>query len=59
VPLVPLTCVWDGIVSQLRAYTRDELRAMCEGSDPMAWEAGQIPIAKGRGRLTYLVGFPA
>ena len=24
-PLVPLTCLWDGIVSQLRAYTADEL----------------------------------
>ena len=57
-PMVPLTCFWDGIVSQLRAYTTVELREMCEGSDPMIWEAGQIPIAKGRGRLTYLIGIP-
>ena len=57
VPLVPFTCLWDGIVSQLRAYTVDELRAMCQGSAPMRWEAGQIPIAKGGGRLTYLIGF--
>ena len=57
-PLVPLTCLWDGIVSQLRAYTTDELRQLCEGSEPMAWETGQIPIAKGRGRLTYLIGCP-
>ena len=57
-PLVPLTCLWDGIVSQLRAYTPAELRAMCAGSDPMTWEVGQISIAKGRGRLTYLIGFP-
>ncbi len=56
VPLVPLTCLWDGIVSQLRAYTVDELRAMCEGSAPMRWEAGQIAIARGGGRLTYLIG---
>jgi len=59
VPLVPLTCLWDGIVSQLRAYTPAELREMCQGSAPMTWEAGQIPVAKGRGRLTYLIGFPA
>jgi hypothetical protein len=59
IPLVPLTCLWDGLVSQLRAYTLDELRAMSEGSAPMRWEAGQIPIAGGRGRLTYLVGCPA
>jgi hypothetical protein len=59
VPLVPLTCLWDGVVSQLRAYTPEELRQMCEGSDPMSWEIDQLPIAKGRGRLTYLVGIPA
>jgi hypothetical protein len=57
VPLVPLTCLWDGIVSQLRAYTVPELRDLCDGSAPMRWEAGQIPIAKGGGRLTYLIGF--
>lgn len=57
-PLVPLTCLWDGIVSQLRAYTPAELRALCQGSAPMTWEIGQIPIAKGGGRLTYLIGFP-
>jgi hypothetical protein len=56
VPLVPLTCLWDGIVSQWRAYTVPELRRLCEGSAPMRWEAGQIPIAKGGGRLTYLIG---
>jgi hypothetical protein len=59
VPMVPFTCLWDGIVSQLRAYTIEELHALCAGSAPMRWEAGHIPIAKGRGRLTYLVGSPA
>lgn len=58
IPLVPLTCLWDGIVSQLRAYTVDELHGLVEGSAPMRWEAGQIPIAKGRGRLTFLTGVP-
>lgn len=57
VPLVPLTCLWDGIVSQLRAYTVQELEQLCGGSAPMHWEGGQVPIAKGRGRLTYLIGF--
>jgi len=57
VPLVPLTCLWDGVVSQLRAYTVPELRHLCQGSAPMRWEAGQVPIAKGGGRLTYLIGF--
>jgi hypothetical protein len=57
IPLVPLTVLWDGVVSQLRAYTVSELRALCEGSAPMRWEAGQVAIAKGRGRMTYLIGF--
>jgi hypothetical protein len=59
VPLVPLTCLWDGMVSQLRAYTVDELRGLAAGSAPMKWDIGQAPIAGGRGRLTYLVGVPA
>lgn len=58
-PLVPFTCLWDGIVSQLRAYTVDELRALAAGSAPMRWEAGHVPVVNGRGRLTYLLGFPA
>jgi hypothetical protein len=57
-PLVPLTCLWDGVVSQLRAYTIEELRQLGEGAAHMRWEAGQIPIAKGQGRLTYLLGIP-
>lgn len=57
-PLVPFTCLWDGVVSQLRAYTIDELRGLCEGSAPMRWDVGQIPIAKNTGRLTYLTGTP-
>jgi uncharacterized membrane protein YqaE (UPF0057 family) len=57
-PLVPLTCLWDGVVSQLRAYTVDELAGLCAGSAPMRWEHGHIPIARGQGRLTYLTGTP-
>lgn len=57
-PLVPFTCLWDGVVSQLRAYTLEELRGLSEGSAPMRWEVGQIPIAKDTGRLTYLTGIP-
>jgi hypothetical protein len=59
VPMVPFTCLWDGIVSQLRAYTVEELHAMTAGAAPMRWDIGQVPIAKGRGNLTYLTGAPA
>ena len=57
-PMVPLTCLWDGVVSQLRAYTIPELQQLCEGASPMRWDAGQAPIAKGHGRLTYQIGCP-
>jgi hypothetical protein len=57
-PLVPLTCLWDGVVSQLRAYTAEELVGLGQGAARMRWETGHIPIARGRGRVTYLLGIP-
>jgi hypothetical protein len=57
-PAVPFTCLWDGIVSQLRAYTTDELLALGHGARGMRWEAGKIPIVKGQGHVTYLIGIP-
>lgn len=57
VPLVPLLVLWDGIVSCLRSYTPDEMRALAEGLGDYDWEAGQLtghaPIP-----VTYLVGTP-
>lgn len=58
VPLVPLTCFWDGIVSQFRAYRVDELRQLGREAGPFTWEVGQVPMAGGRTRLTYLIGIP-
>lgn len=58
-PMVPLTCLWDGIVSQLRAYTTHELTGLCEGSAAMRWEVGQVPLVKRGGRLTYVLGIPS
>ncbi len=58
-PLVPLTCWWDGLVSQLRAYTPDELEELGRTADPSAeWAAGLVPIGTTPGRATYLVGYP-
>ena len=59
VPLVPLTCLWDGVVSQLRAYTPDELQEMGRAAGTMEWRAGYKPFPHGPGRLTYLIGWPA
>jgi hypothetical protein len=59
VPLVPLTCLWDGLVSQLRAYTAAELAALGAAAGPMEWRSGHVPFPRGPGRFTYLIGRPA
>jgi hypothetical protein len=59
-PLVPLTCWWDGLVSQLRAYTVSELKGLIQaiGDTDYEWEAGRVPIGATPGHLTYVVGIP-
>ena len=59
-PLVPLTSWWDGIVSQLRAYTRDELQGLANkvGVEKYYWRTGRVPIVTTPGYLTYLIGGP-
>ena len=61
VPLVPLTCWWDGVVSQLRAYNVAELEELAGevGVAGFTWKVGQVPIKSVPGRLTYLLGYPA
>jgi len=58
IPLVPLTCWWDGIVSQWRAYTVDELLQLTAALNGYKWEAGSVPIGSTPGNLTYLLGIP-
>jgi len=60
VPLVPLTCGWDGIVSQLRAYTVDELNALVRetGSGSYEWRVGRVALSPTPSHLTYLIGCP-
>ena len=61
IPLVPLVCFWDGTVSQLRAYTPDELRdlALSIGDVGYEWKAGKVSVSgSGPPNLTYLVGMP-
>ena len=60
VPLVLLTCWWDGIVSQLRAYKPVELQRLANSVaiDRYSWRAGQVPISSAPGHLTYLLGYP-
>jgi hypothetical protein len=59
-PCVPLICLWDGLVSQLRAYTAEELLELGRpAGDTMKWQAGYTPLIAGPGLLTYLIGSPA
>ncbi len=59
VPLVPLTCWWDGIVSQLRAYTVAELERLAGdlAPDSYVWRTGRVPIPSTPGHITYLLGY--
>ena len=62
IPLVPLTCFWDGFVSQLRAYTPDELGDLASslGDAGYDWTAGKVSVSgSGPPNLTYLIGRPA
>jgi len=60
-PAVPLTCWWDGVVSQLRAYTVPELERLASlvGVDGYVWRAGRARIGSTPGQLTYLLGWPS
>jgi hypothetical protein len=58
-PLVPLTCLWDGVVSGLRAYTDREMYALTdEMRDGYEWHAGRAKIDGMPAAITYLMGLP-
>ena len=58
IPVIPLVVVWDGVVSCLRAYTLDELRALADAIDApdYCWEIGQVSLGIPALPATYLVG---
>ncbi len=59
IPIVPVFVGWDGIVSVLRTYSPDELRAMIdqlEDADTFEWNVGETK--SGMFTLTYLLGCP-
>ena len=57
-PILPLFIVWDGVVSALRTYTTDELRAFAADvvREGYAWEVGEAQSASTPMPVTYLVG---
>ena len=61
IPVVPLMVVWDGVVSCLRTYDVDELRALAQSADPdgrFAWDIREVSH-RGPIPITMLTGMPA
>ena len=58
IPLVPLTCWWDGLVSACRAYTVTEMLVMTDGFVDFDWKADRVRIQGTTAHLPYLVGIP-
>ena len=57
IPIVPLFVLWDGVVSSLRTYSVEEMRALVEKVDnheSFAWEINRIK--SGPGVILYLLG---
>ncbi|KAK9762095.1 hypothetical protein K7432_012489 [Basidiobolus ranarum] len=64
-PIIPLTMVWDGVISCLRTYTSEELLVMARKAthnlppDEFEWEYGEIPcLPFGLLAVSYFVGIP-
>ena len=59
IPVIPLTVLWDGLVSALRTYSTAELQQMTAeiAAQNYVWEIGQINV-KGVGNITFLLGYP-
>jgi hypothetical protein len=57
-PIALAASVWDGLVSTMRVYTEDELRAMTEAAPGFTWTFGTYDAPLGA-RGTYFWGVPA
>ena len=58
VPILPLLICWDGIVSQLRTYSVNELKELTQGlqSPEYGWEIGLMQIPNMPAGLPYVIG---
>lgn len=59
-PVMQLFVLWDGIVSWLRIYSEEELRALVAEIDApdWVWDIGKIRLGGAPIHGTYLVGYP-
>ena len=61
IPIIPLFVMWDGLVSCLRVYSKEELQAMIdsiEGGDRFDWEIGNIAMSPSPAAAIYCIGTP-
>lgn len=59
IPAIPALVLFDGMVSCMRVYSPEELRALVEslGDTGYDWDIGRVR-ASGPGRITYCIGVP-
>lgn len=57
IPILPAVILWDGLVSSLRSYTQQELRAFIEPLKSYRWEVGVL-AGPHQERISYLLGTP-
>lgn len=60
VPLIPLSLLWDVVVSFLRIYSPEQMSKMTEDlqAPDYSWEIGRIQVRGVAGGLPYLIGAP-
>ena len=61
IPILPLLCLWDGIVSCLRSYSARELRELVRDleSEDYTWDVGELRFPGTPVTVAYLIGLPA
>lgn len=58
IPLIPITTVWDGLVSILRMYSPEEMLKMAKeiNANEYTWKSGEA-LGKLGNTVTYLIGY--
>jgi len=61
IPVIPIFVMWDGLVSCLRVYTREEITELAAEADPEGrfdWEFSDVPISHAPIPMAAFVGLP-
>ncbi len=60
IPILPLLCLWDGLVSCLRSYSAYELGELVRDlvSNSYSWELGEVRFPRTPVKVAYLIGWP-